>query len=85
MMWRLGYHSLPMPGAHAGFGPAEGAAEADVPEPRLGLSVGFVHNRLSAAQLSYDQSAAFWLLPLMLNCLRASRRRIPSTETRKAA
>ncbi|MGV9543929.1 serine hydrolase domain-containing protein [Nocardia beijingensis] len=85
MMWRLGYHSLPMPGAHAGFGHIGLGGSFGWAEPRLGLSVGFVHNRLSAAQLSYDQSAAFWLLPLMLNCLRASRRRIPAAQTPKAA
>lgn len=85
MLWRLGYHSLPMPGAHAGFGHIGLGGSFGWAEPRLGLSVGFVHNRLSAAQLHYDQSAAFWLLPLMLNCLRATRRRVPVTETPKAA
>ncbi|WP_454199082.1 serine hydrolase domain-containing protein [Nocardia sp. Marseille-Q1738] len=85
MLWRLGYHSLPMPGAHAGFGHIGLGGSFGWAEPRLGLSVGFVHNRLSAAQLHYDQSAAFWMLPLMLNCLRATRRRVPATETPKAA
>ncbi|QBS44126.1 serine hydrolase [Nocardia sp. CS682] len=84
MMWRLGYHSLPMPGARAGFGHIGLGGSFGWAEPRLGLSVGFVHNRLSAAQLSYDQSAAFWLLPLVLNCLRATRR-VPMEATREAA
>ncbi|WP_378739458.1 serine hydrolase domain-containing protein [Nocardia brasiliensis] len=84
MMWRLGYHSLPMPGARAGFGHIGLGGSFGWAEPRLGLSVGFVHNRLSAGQLSYDQSAAFWLLPLVLNCLRATKR-VPMAETREAA
>ncbi|GAA5075176.1 serine hydrolase domain-containing protein [Nocardia iowensis] len=84
MMWRLGYHSLPMPGARAGYGHIGLGGSFGWAEPRLGLSVGFVHNRLSAGQLSYDQSAAFWLLPLVLNCLRATKR-VPMAETREAA
>ncbi|MFI6165835.1 serine hydrolase domain-containing protein [Nocardia sp. NPDC051052] len=84
MLWRLGYHSLPMPGARAGFGHIGLGGSFGWAEPRLGLSVGFVHNRLSAGQLSYDMSAAFWMLPMLLNCLRATRR-IPMEETREAA
>ncbi|WP_069164392.1 serine hydrolase domain-containing protein [Nocardia altamirensis] len=84
MMWRLGYHSLPMPGARAGFGHIGLGGSFGWAEPRLGLSVGFVHNRLSAGQLSYDQSAAFWLLPMLMNCLRATRR-VPVQETREVA
>ncbi|QIS07346.1 serine hydrolase [Nocardia brasiliensis] len=84
MLWRLGYHSLPMPGARAGFGHIGLGGSFGWAEPRLGLSVGFVHNRLSAAQLSYDQSAAFWLLPLVLNGLRATRR-VPIETTEAAA
>ncbi|KIA64978.1 serine hydrolase domain-containing protein [Nocardia vulneris] len=85
MLWRLGYHSLPMPGARAGFGHIGLGGSFGWAEPRLGLSVGFVHNRLSAAQLSYDQSAAFWLLPLVLNCLRATRRIPVEVPQEKAA
>ncbi|WP_406273361.1 beta-lactamase family protein [Nocardia sp. NBC_00881] len=84
MLWRLGYHSMPMPGARAGFGHIGLGGSFGWAEPRLGLSVGFVHNRLSASQLSYDQSAAFWLLPLMLNCLRATHR-VAVQEMPKAA
>ncbi|WP_036528208.1 serine hydrolase [Nocardia sp. CNY236] len=85
MLWRLGYHSLPMPGAHAGFGHLGLGGSFGWVEPRLGLSVGFVHNRLSAAQLGYDQPAAFWLLPLMMRCLRAGPGRVPSSAPSKAA
>ncbi|WP_431972215.1 serine hydrolase domain-containing protein [Nocardia sp. bgisy134] len=84
MMWHLGYHSLPMPGARGGLGHLGLGGSFGWVEPRLGLSVGFVHNRLSVGQLGVDQFSAMWLLPLMLNCLRATRR-VTLDETRDAA
>ncbi len=84
MMWHLGYHSLPMPGARGGLGHLGLGGSFGWAEPRLGLSVGFVHNRLSAGQLGVDQFSAMWLLPMILNCLRATRR-VTLDETRDAA
>ncbi|MFQ6393916.1 serine hydrolase domain-containing protein [Nocardia sp. KC 131] len=85
MLWRLGYHSLPMPGAHAGFGHVGLGGSFGWAEPRLGLSVGFVHNRLSVGQLTFDQSSAGWVLPLALAGLRSARRAATLVETPEAA
>ncbi|WP_062988633.1 serine hydrolase domain-containing protein [Nocardia anaemiae] len=85
MLWRLGYHSLPMPGAYGGFGHIGLGGSFGWAEPRLGLSVGFVHNRLSAAQLSFDQAAAGWLLPMVMQGLRTTRRSVVPVETPEAA
>jgi CubicO group peptidase (beta-lactamase class C family) len=85
MLWHLGYHSLPMPGARAGFGHIGLGGSFGWAEPRLGLSVGFVHNRLSAGQLTFDQSSATWLLPMVLAGLRSTRRAAAFVETPAAA
>ncbi|WP_433756043.1 serine hydrolase domain-containing protein [Nocardia sp. CA-135398] len=85
MLWRLGYHSLPMPGAYGGFGHIGLGGSFGWAEPRLGLSVGFVHNRLSAAQLSFDQATAGWLLPMVMQGLRTTRRSAVPVETPEAA
>jgi CubicO group peptidase (beta-lactamase class C family) len=85
MLWRLGYHSLPMPGAHAGFGHIGLGGSFGWAEPRLGLSVGFVHNRLSVGQLTCDQSSAAWVLPMALAGLRSARRATTLVETPEAA
>ncbi|WP_040688709.1 serine hydrolase domain-containing protein [Nocardia vinacea] len=85
MLWRLGYHSLPMPGAHGGFGHIGLGGSFGWAEPRLGLSVGFVHNRLSAAQLSFDQAAAGWLLPMVMTGVRTTRRSVTVVATPEAA
>lgn len=74
MLWHLGYHSLPMPGAANGFGHIGLGGSFGWADPRVGLSVGFVHNRLSVVPLAMDMSTAAWVLPLTLNCLRNTRR-----------
>ncbi|MFD0362438.1 serine hydrolase domain-containing protein [Nocardia sp. GCM10030253] len=85
MFWHLGYHSLPMPGAHAGLGHIGLGGSFGWAEPRLGLSVGFVHNRLSVGQLTFDQSSAAWLLPLVVAGVRSTRRAAALMETPEAA
>ncbi|MBH0781850.1 serine hydrolase domain-containing protein [Nocardia bovistercoris] len=85
MLWHLGYHSMPMPYAHEGLGHIGLAGSFGWAEPRLGLSVGFVHNRMSVPQMSVDQMAAFWLLPLVMSCLRGTRRVAPEIVTKAAA
>lgn len=64
MMWHLGYHSLPMPGARNGFGHIGLGGSFGWVDPRSGLSIAYVHNRLDQALLPYDQLAIGWLLPL---------------------
>ncbi|MEU6587120.1 serine hydrolase domain-containing protein [Nocardia sp. NPDC046763] len=74
MMWHMGYHSLPVPGAHAGFGHIGLGGSFGWAEPRLGLSVGFVHNRLGIGSMSLDQLASAWVLPLVVRGAHAARR-----------
>ncbi|MEU8894225.1 serine hydrolase domain-containing protein [Nocardia sp. NPDC048505] len=85
MMWHLGYHSLPTAGARGGFGHIGLGGSFGWVEPRLGVSVGFVHNRLALPQMGVDQVAAMWLLPLTINCLRASKRVVVDTPREAAA
>ncbi|MFE5289653.1 serine hydrolase domain-containing protein [Nocardia sp. NPDC056611] len=74
MMWHMGYHSLPVPGARAGFGHIGLGGSFGWAEPRLGLSVGFVHNRLGLGAMSLDQIASAWVLPLAVRGANATRR-----------
>lgn len=74
MMWRMGYHSLPMPGARAGFGHIGLGGSFGWADPNRGLSVGFVHNRLSLSSLTTDQLASAWVLPLVVRGARSARR-----------
>ncbi|MFC4123595.1 serine hydrolase domain-containing protein [Nocardia rhizosphaerae] len=64
MMWHLGYHSMPVPGARTGFGHIGLGGSFGWVDPRSGLSIGYVHNRLDQGLLAYDQAAMAWLLPL---------------------
>ncbi|NQE87059.1 serine hydrolase domain-containing protein [Nocardia terpenica] len=75
MMWHLGYHSLPQVGARTGFGHIGLGGSFGWAEPRLGLSVGFVHNRLTLNRFAWDQLASTWVLPLVLRGVRAAARR----------
>ncbi len=75
MMWHLGYHSLPIPGARTGFGHIGLGGSFGWAEPRMGLSVGFVHNRLSIDKMAWDMIAAAWALPLAVRGARAAEKR----------
>ncbi|MEU3015641.1 serine hydrolase domain-containing protein [Nocardia asteroides] len=77
MMWHLGYHSMPMPGARNAFGHIGLGGSFGWVDPQSGLSVGFVHNRLDQGLLAYDQVAMGWLLPLVMAGARAGRDRGP--------
>ncbi|WP_405497963.1 serine hydrolase domain-containing protein [Nocardia sp. NBC_00511] len=74
MMWHMGYHSLPVPGARAGFGHIGLGGSFGWADPKLGLSVGFVHNRLGIGAMSLDQIASAWVLPLVVRGAHAARR-----------
>ncbi|MBF6330117.1 serine hydrolase domain-containing protein [Nocardia transvalensis] len=84
MMWHLGYHSLPVPGARAGFGHIGLGGSFGWAEPRLGLSVGYVHNRLTLNKFAWDQLASAWVLPLVVRSSRAARRSAPIARPRAA-
>ncbi|MFD4444758.1 serine hydrolase domain-containing protein [Nocardia sp. NPDC058519] len=83
MMWHLGYHSLPIPGARHGFGHIGLGGSFGWVDPQSGLSVAYVHNRLDQVLLPYDQVAMGWLLPLVLSSVRASR--VPGSREDRAA
>ncbi|RDI49790.1 serine hydrolase domain-containing protein [Nocardia mexicana] len=85
MMWHLGYHSLPIPGARTGFGHIGLGGSFGWAELRSGLSVGFVHNRLSINKLSWDQLAAGWVLPLAVRGARTASRRPVGLPAEEAA
>ncbi|MBF6157811.1 serine hydrolase domain-containing protein [Nocardia cyriacigeorgica] len=56
MGWRLGYHSLPIPGAPRGFGHVGLVGSGGWVDPDNELAVGFVHNWLpEATKLPRDQ------------------------------
>ncbi|MGV9823849.1 serine hydrolase domain-containing protein [Nocardia xishanensis] len=63
MGWRLGYHSIPVPGAPRGFGHGGVAGSGGWADPDNGLTVGLVHNWLPEARhLPRDQ----FILPRLL-------------------
>ncbi|MFD4431796.1 serine hydrolase [Nocardia sp. NPDC058497] len=80
MMWHLGYHSLPMPGARNGFGHVGLGGSFGWVDPSSGLSIAYVHNRLDQALLPYDQLALGWLLPLAVAGANATRSRGPKID-----
>ncbi|WP_245925604.1 serine hydrolase domain-containing protein [Nocardia nova] len=66
MGWRLGYHSIPAPGAPRGFGHIGLAGSGGWTDPNTGLSVGLVHNWLpEAGRLPRDQ----FILPRLLGTI----------------
>ncbi|UGT60746.1 serine hydrolase domain-containing protein [Nocardia asteroides] len=72
MMWHLGYHSIPVPGGHTGFGHIGLNGSFGWVDPRSGISVGFVHNRFTLPLFGLDISTVAWLLPLIVGCLRGN-------------
>ncbi|MFB7724223.1 serine hydrolase domain-containing protein [Nocardia sp. NPDC056100] len=84
MLWHMGYHSLPIPGARAGFGHIGLGGSFGWADPNTGLSVGFTHNRLSLTALYTDQLASAWVLPLAVRGARSTRR-TAQTPARRAA
>ncbi|MGV9415098.1 serine hydrolase domain-containing protein [Nocardia sp. NPDC003693] len=74
MLWHMGYHSLPVPGARTGFGHIGLGGSFGWADPSSGVSIGFVHNRLALPALAADQLAAGWVLPLTMRGARSARR-----------
>ncbi len=85
MMWHLGYHSLPMPGARGGFGHVGLGGSLGWADPNSGVSIGFVHNRLGMAALVNEQLASAWVLPLAVRGARAVRRTADLVPVREVA
>nr|WP_308163110.1 serine hydrolase domain-containing protein [Nocardia alni] len=83
MMWHLGYHSMPT-GTQSGFGHIGLGGSFGWADPRSGLSIGFVHNRLDLGTFAWDQLASTWILPLAARGARAVSRRA-NVPARRAA
>ncbi|MEV6219067.1 serine hydrolase domain-containing protein [Nocardia sp. NPDC051833] len=63
MGWRLGYHSMPVPGARNAFGHIGFVGSGGWADPASGLAVGFVHNWApEALLLPRDQFVLLGLL-----------------------
>ncbi|MBO0855024.1 MAG: beta-lactamase family protein [Nocardia sp.] len=73
MLWHLGYHSIAVPGATAGFGHIGLGGCFGWADPKLGLSVAYIHNRLAPPAFLWDQLAATWVLPMAVRGARAMR------------
>jgi CubicO group peptidase (beta-lactamase class C family) len=76
LSWHLGYHSVPVPGVLHGFGHAGLGGSIGWADPGIGMSVGFVHNRLLTPML-LDQASFFGLGKLLRRGAEAARRRGP--------
>lgn len=85
MMWHLGYHSMPTVGSRTGFGHIGLGGSFGWADPGLGLSVGFVHNRLDLGTFAWDQIASQWILPLVVRGARTAVRRPPAMPAPRAA
>ncbi|MBJ8347171.1 serine hydrolase domain-containing protein [Antrihabitans sp. YC2-6] len=68
--WHLGYHSFPSPRAPRGYGHIGAFGSGGWVDPRSGLAVGFVHNRMSLAWAPVDN---LFLVPLIHQALRGTR------------
>lgn len=78
MMWHLGYHSIPVPGGHTGFGHIGLNGSFGWVDPRSGVSIGFVHNRFTLSRFGLDISTVAWLLPLIVGCVRGTAGELPA-------
>ncbi|WP_067701951.1 serine hydrolase domain-containing protein [Nocardia jejuensis] len=78
--WHLGYHSFPSPHAPRGYGHLGAFGSAGWADPGSGVSVGFVHNRMSLGWSAIDMTV---LVPLLHLILRAAR--LPAGETERRA
>jgi CubicO group peptidase (beta-lactamase class C family) len=85
MMWHLGYHSMPTTGSRTGFGHIGLGGSFGWTDPRQGLSVAFVHNRLDMSRFAWDQIASSWILPLVVRGAHAVPRVQEADESRGAA
>jgi CubicO group peptidase (beta-lactamase class C family) len=76
--WRLGYHSIPVPGAQRGFGHVGLVGSMGWADRNSRMAIGFVHNRLPDLRyLAYDQMMGFRLAPIAIRAARAAR--VPGT------
>jgi CubicO group peptidase (beta-lactamase class C family) len=74
LAWHLGYHAVPIPGALPGFGHAGLGGSVGWADPEIGMSFGFVHNRLFTPML-LDQTMFVGLGALLRRGAEAARKR----------
>ncbi|MFF2555739.1 serine hydrolase domain-containing protein [Nocardia sp. NPDC058058] len=70
LTWRLGYHGLPGPGALNGFGHIGAAGSFGWADPKSGISIALVQNRVDERWIAMDQIAAGWAVPLTMAAVR---------------
>lgn len=68
--WHLGYHSLPALRAPRGYGHMGAFGSTGWADPRSGVSIGFVHNRMSLGWSAIDMTL---IVPLIHQILHAAR------------
>lgn len=83
--WHLGYHSFPSPRAPRGYGHMGAFGSMGWADPQSGVSVGFVHNRMSLGWSAIDQTFMVPLLHLVLSAARRSEPAVLRTRTAGAA
>jgi CubicO group peptidase (beta-lactamase class C family) len=74
LAWHLGYHAVPIPGVLPGFGHAGLGGSVGWADPEIGMSFGFVHNRLLTPML-LDQTTFVGLGALLRRGAEAARNR----------
>ncbi|MCP9618679.1 beta-lactamase family protein [Nocardia otitidiscaviarum] len=70
--WHLGYHIFPSPRAPRGYGHLGAFGSGGWADPASGISIGFVHNRMSVGWVSADMTLLAWLIPAILAGARGS-------------
>ena len=82
LAFHLGYHAIPIPGVLPGFGHVGLGGCTGWAIPELGLSIGFVHNRLLTPFVASDQTGFIAIAALIRRgaALARSRGYTPVTE-----
>lgn len=72
LTWRLGYHGLPSVGTLNGFGHIGAGGSFGWADPKSGISIALVQNRVDERWIAVDQMAAGWAVPLAMAAARRS-------------
>lgn len=76
--WHLGYHSFPSPKAPRGYGHMGAFGSMGWADPHSGVSIGFVHNRMSLGWSAVDMTL---MVALAYQAVQAAR--LPAAETER--
>ncbi|MFI1913710.1 serine hydrolase domain-containing protein [Nocardia sp. NPDC020380] len=70
--WHLGFHTFPAPRALHGYGHLGAFGSGGWTDPGSGVSVGFVHNRMSAVWAPLDMTLLAMLVPSIVKSARTA-------------